>query len=177
MRFQAYRLCMLVGAAALVAVALYYFINYAIVLDIALDNSGVRAPLAASIRALWLAFACQALLIGLLYALVASRPRAVSREVIVLFGMLQLLEAVLLFTFSGNAWMAYLLVGAAACVMLGAILWPSTWPPPASTSTPAPDPHTAAASHGAPIAATAPDLPAPAEQTLLPGSSGRTLDR
>lgn len=128
LRYKSFRLCMLVGAGALVTVAVYYFVHYAIVLDIALDNSGVRDSLQASIRALWLAFTCQALLIGALYALVAFRPKAVSREVIALFGLLQLLEAVLLFSLAGNRWMALLLVGTAACVLVGVVIWPSTWP-------------------------------------------------
>jgi hypothetical protein len=128
MRHKAFRYCMLVGAAALLAVSLYYFVRYAIVLNIALGNSGVTPSLQASIRALWLAFAFQALLIGLLYALVAFRPRSVSREVIVIFGLLQLVEAVLLFHFAGVLWMATLLVVVSACVMLGAALWPSALP-------------------------------------------------
>lgn len=124
-RLKTFRICMLIGAVALGAVALYYFIRFVAVLDVALDNSGIKANLQASIRALWLAFAFQALLIGSLYTLVAFRPRAVSREVIVLFGLLQLVEAVLLFTFSGSRAMALLLVAVAACVMLGAVLWPT----------------------------------------------------
>lgn len=161
MRYKSFRFCMLIGAAALSAVALFYFINYAIVLDIALDNSGIRLPLAASIRAIWLAFACQALLIALLYAMVAFRPLSVSREVIVLFGLLQILEAVLLFTMAGHSWMAYLLVAAAVFVLIGTVLWPSQWPPPESASV---------AGSEAPAIGTAPDLPPPAQQTLLPGS-------
>lgn len=129
MRHKAFRYCMVIGAAALLTVSLYYFIRYAIVLNIALGNSGVTPSLQASIRAMWLAFAFQALLIGLLYALVAFRPRSVSREVIVIFGLLQLVEAVLLFHFAGVLWMATLLVVVAACVMLGAVLWPSALPP------------------------------------------------
>lgn len=133
MRFKAFRFCMLVGAAALGAVAIYYFVNYAILLSIALGNSGIRASLQASIRAMWLAFAFQALLIGVLYVLVAFRPKSVSREVIVLFGLLQMLEAVLLFSFANFHWIAYLLIGAAVFVMAGALLWPKQWPLPAAT--------------------------------------------
>jgi hypothetical protein len=136
-RYKAFRFCMLVGAAALLAVALYYFINYAVVLDVALSNSSLRTDLAASVRALWLAFGAQALLIALLYALVAFRPPAVSREVIVLLGLLQIFEATLLFTFSGNMWMMVALVGAAVFVLAGALLWPGTWPLPVPES-PAP---------------------------------------
>jgi hypothetical protein len=128
MRYKTFRLCMLVGASALGAVAIYYFVNYALLLDIALGNSGIRTSLQATIRAMWLAFASQALLIGLLYVLVAFRPKSVSREVIVLFGLLQLLEAVLLFSFAERNWIAFLLVAAALCVLLGAALWPKQWP-------------------------------------------------
>jgi hypothetical protein len=140
MRFKAFHYCMLIGAGALGAVALYYFINYAIVLNIALDNSGVQPGLQSTIRALWLAFAFQALLIGLLYALVAFRPRAVSREVIVLFGLLQLLEAVLLFWFAGSMVMMMLLVVAAVCVLCGAVLWPTALPPATAAATAVPAP-------------------------------------
>jgi hypothetical protein len=125
LRLKSFRICMLVGACALGGVALYYFVNYAVVLSIALGNSGVRPALQASIRAMWLAFAFQALLIGLLYTLVAFRPRAVSREVIVIFGLLQLVEAALLFMFSGSLWVALLLTAAAAFVLCGAFLWPA----------------------------------------------------
>lgn len=127
-RYKIFRFCMLVGAAALMTMALYYFINYVLVLDAALGNSSVRIELQASIRALWLAFGFQAMLISLLYALVAFRPPALSREVIVLLGMLQMLEAVLLFTFAGNLWMALLLVAAALFVLVAAVLWPKDWP-------------------------------------------------
>jgi hypothetical protein len=169
MRYKSFRFCMLIGALALLAVALFYFINYAVVLDIALSNSGILPPLAASIRALWLAFACQALLIAVLYTLVAFRPPSVSREVIVLFGLLQILEAFLLLTMAGNSWMAYLLVAAALCVLIGTFLWPKQWP------LPVPEPVVVAPADAAtqatlPAAGSAPDLPPPAGQTLLPGS-------
>lgn len=149
MRFKAYRFCMLVGAAALIAVALYYFGRYAVVLSVALDNSGLGTSLLASIRALWLAFAFQALLIGLMYALVAFRPQAVSREVIVLLGLLQLVEAGLLFVFAGSLVMGLLLVAVAVCVMVGAVLWPSEEMLAAQASVPAPAPAVAAEAEAA----------------------------
>lgn len=137
MQLKTFRFCMLVGAIALGAVSLFYFINYAVTLSIALGNSGVKPGLQASIRVLWLAFACQGLLIGLLYTLVAFKPHAVSREVIVLFGLLQFVEAGLLFVFSGSLWMAVLLTAAAICVLCGALVWPSALPPTATSTTPA----------------------------------------
>lgn len=128
MRSTGFRWCMLIGAAALGGVAVYYFSSY-VVVAIALGNSGLQETMQHSIRALWLSFAFQGLLIALLYALVAFRPRSVSREVIVLFGLLQLVESVLLFAFAGNRIVALLLVGAAAFVLVGSLLWPKALPP------------------------------------------------
>lgn len=123
MRNKVFRWCMLIAAASLGGVAVFYFANY-VVLAIALGNSGVQPFLQDSIRAMWLTFGCQALLIGALYALAAWKPRAVSRTVVVLLGLLQLVEAILLFHFAGSGTVALLLVATAVFVLLGALLWP-----------------------------------------------------
>ena len=123
MKLAGFRYCMIIGALALIGLALYYFSRY-FVLAIALNNNDLQPDLEDSIRALWLAFACQALLIGLLYALVAWKPHSVSREVIVIFGLLQLVEATLQFSFSGSGVAAGLLIAAALFVLLGSVLWP-----------------------------------------------------
>jgi hypothetical protein len=123
MREKSYRFCMLVGGAALGAVAVFYFVGY-VELKIALNNNGLQPSLQQSIEGLWLAFAFHGLLIALLYLLVAFRPRAVSREVIVLLGLIQLVEAVLLFALAGNRISAVLLALAALFVLMGARLWP-----------------------------------------------------
>lgn len=145
MRATSFRYCMLVGAFALGGVALFYFINYAVVLNIALGNSGVKDFLQNSIRAMWLAFSCQTLLVGLLYALAAFRPHSVTREVIVLLGLLQLVESTLLFLFAGSRTVTVLLAFAAFFVLLGSFLWPRK-PSPESQDT-------AAAEAGTPAAA------------------------
>ena len=123
MRQKSFRYCMLIGAIALGAVAIYYFISY-VELTIALGNNGLQLPLKQSIEALWLTFACHSLLIALLYLLVAYKPRAVSREVIVLLGLIQLVEAVLLFAMSGYRISSLGLALAALFVLIGAVLWP-----------------------------------------------------
>jgi hypothetical protein len=123
MREKSFRLCMLVGTIALASVSIYYFVGYA-ELYIALANNGLQPGLMQSIKALWLAFACHVLLISLLYLLVAFRPHSVSREVIVILGLLQMVEAMLLFFFSGSQVAAASLAVAAVFVLLGALLWP-----------------------------------------------------
>lgn len=123
MREKSFRLCMLIGAIALASVAIFYFVTYA-ELHIALRNNGLQPDLMQSIKALWLAFACHVLLISLLYLLVAFKPHSVSREVIVILGLLQMVEAMLLFFFSGSQIAAASLAVAAVFVLLGALLWP-----------------------------------------------------
>jgi hypothetical protein len=129
MKLTSFRYCMLIGALALIGLALFYFSKY-VVLAIALNNNDLQPDLEASIRAMWLAFACQALLIGALYALVAWKPHAVTREVIVILGMLQLVEAVLQSAFAGSGIVAMLLSVAALFVLIGSVLWPKRTPPP-----------------------------------------------
>jgi hypothetical protein len=123
MKLTSFRYCMLIGALALAGLAIFYFVHF-VELSIALDNNGLKPDLKDFVRALVLAFACQALLIGALYSLVAWKPHAVSREVIVILGMLQMVEAVLLFSFSGSGIAAALLTGAAFFVLIGSALWP-----------------------------------------------------
>lgn len=135
MKLNSFRYCMIIGALALAGLSLFYFGKY-FVLEIALKNNGLQLSLTQSIRAMWLAFACQAMLIGLLYAVVAWKPHAVSREVIVILGLLQLVEAVLQFTFAGSGLAAGLLIAAALCVLLGSVLWPKRLPPVAVTVPP-----------------------------------------
>ena len=78
-----------------------------------------------SIRGLWLAYACQSLLLALLYFLVASKPRSVSREVIVICGLLQLVASIMIFLFTGSTTSVYLLAIAALFVLIGSVLWPT----------------------------------------------------
>jgi hypothetical protein len=138
MKLTSFRYCMLIGALALAGVAIYYFFNYLFIVSVALRNNHLEPYLDHAIRAQWLAFACQALLISALYTLVAYRPHSVSREVIVLFGLLQLVECILLFVFANSNIAAGLLIVAAAFVLIGSLLWPKKLPPgePAGTSFP-----------------------------------------
>lgn len=129
MRNSSFRYCMLIGAAALAGVAIYYFVAY-VPLVVALGSSGMKLHYQDAVRAQWLAFGVQSLLIAVLYIVVAFRPRAVTREVIVLLGLLQLTESLLLFTFAENRLAMTLLAVAAVFVLVGSVLWPRAAEPP-----------------------------------------------
>jgi hypothetical protein len=125
MKITLYRYSMLIAAFALLALAIFYFFTYASVVS-AVSRSFDMSPFHRnSIRGLWLTFASQSLLFALLYFLVASRPRSVSREVIVICGLLQLVAAILIFYFASSTTAMYLLAIAALFVMLGSLLWPT----------------------------------------------------
>jgi len=132
MKNASFHYCMLIGALSLAGVALYYFLAYFFNLSVALDNNHLEPALDSALRAQWLAFGCQSMLIALLYLLVAFKPHSVTREVIVLLGLLQLVECVLLFVFSGSTVAAGLLIVAALFVLAGAALWPKKLPAPAA---------------------------------------------
>jgi len=125
MKITLYRYCMLIAAFALLALAIISFITFPGVVN-ELSKSNDMSPFHRnSIRGLWLTFASQNLLFALLYFLVASRPRAMSREVIVICGLLQLVAAILIFYFASSTTSMYLLSVAALLVLVGSMLWPS----------------------------------------------------
>lgn len=137
MRATLFRYSMLGSSAALIAIAVYYFFGY-LGVSIAVGNNGLKPYYVQSIRALWLGFCLQSGLLGLLFALAALRPHAVSRPVMVICGLLPMFEAVLLFSFTGSFVGMLLVSGAALLVLLAATLWPAPPPPvlPSSASAP-----------------------------------------
>jgi hypothetical protein len=139
MRSTLFRYAMLGSSAALIAIAVYYFFGY-LGVSIAVGNNGLKPYYVQSIRALWLGFCLQSGLLGLLFALSALRPQAISRPVMVICGLLPMFEAVLLFSFTGS-FVGMLLVSAAALlVLVAAALWPATPLPPAAPAASAPVP-------------------------------------
>jgi hypothetical protein len=123
MRHAIFRFCLLFAGIALLGVAAYFFFSY-IGLKIALDNNSLEMSYQQMIRALWLTFGAQALLIAALYFIAAYRAQSVTREVVVIFGLIQLIEGGLLVMFT-ESWLAAVLLGLAALgVLLAAIIWP-----------------------------------------------------
>jgi hypothetical protein len=127
MRATLFRYCMLASSVALISIAVYYFVGY-LGVSIAVGNNGLKPYYQQSIRALWLGFCLQSLLLGVLFALSAYRPHAISRPVMVICGLLPMFEAVLLFSFTGNFLGMLLVATAALLVLFAAALWPA--PPP-----------------------------------------------
>ncbi len=138
MKQKSFRFCMLASAVALLSIAIFYFTTYLFRVSVALDNNDLEPFIERSVRALWLCFASQALLIGLLYLLVAFRPHTVSREVIVLLGLGQLVEMVLLLVFADSRTVASLLAIASLFVLCGSLLWPKYLPADVAAPAPAP---------------------------------------
>jgi len=125
MKISLYRYSMLIAAFALLALSVFYFVTYAGIVAAVSRSFDMSLFHRNSIRGLWLTFASQSLLFSLLYFLVASRPRSVSREVIVICGLLQLVASILILWFSGSTLVVYLLAGAALFVLIGSVLWPT----------------------------------------------------
>lgn len=123
MRSTGFRYSMLIGAFALLGVAAYYLASY-VGLSIALRNSSLEPFYKQTIQAMWLGFCLQACLLGALYCLVAFRPHAISRPVVVICGLLPMVEAVLTFSYTDNFVAMILLTIAALFVLLGSLLWP-----------------------------------------------------
>jgi hypothetical protein len=136
---------MVIGACALLGVAVYYLFTY-VGLKIAVTNAGLTPFYQNIIRAMWIGYCAQASLLGLLFIVAAMRPHWISRPLIVICGLVPLAEAVLGFSYTGSFALMMMLAAAALFVLLGAVLWPSapevaeiaagSVPPPASPPPP-----------------------------------------
>jgi hypothetical protein len=142
-RHTSFRWCMVIGACALLGVAVYYLLEY-IGLKIAVTNAGLTPHYQNLIRAMWIGYCAQASLLGLLFVVAALRPHWISRPLIVICGLVPLAEAVLGFSYTGSYWLMMLLAVAAVFVLIGALLWPNRpdapMTAPGVTSAPAPPP-------------------------------------
>ena len=141
-RDTSFRWCMVIGAGALLGVAVYYLVTY-VGLNIAVQNAGLTAFYQQTIRAMWIGYTLQASLLGILFLVAAFRPHWISRPVLVICGLLPLAEAVLGMSYTGSYWLMLTLSCAAIFVLLGAALWPRNLPvasAPAASVTPAAEP-------------------------------------
>ncbi|MET0292491.1 MAG: hypothetical protein ABW136_09005 [Steroidobacteraceae bacterium] len=123
-RETSFRWCMVIGAGALLGVAIYYLVTY-VGLNIAVQNAGLTTFYQQTIRAMWIGYTLQASLLGVLFLVAAFRPHWISRPVLVICGLLPLAEAVLGMSYTGSYVLMLMLACAALFVLLGAALWPS----------------------------------------------------
>lgn len=124
LRNASFRWCMVIGACALLGVAVYYLVTY-VGLNIAVANAGLTPFYQQMIRAMWIGYCLQASLLGVLFIVAALRPHWISRPLVVICGLLPLAEAVLAFSFTGSYWLMMLLSAAALLVLVAAMLWPT----------------------------------------------------
>lgn len=123
-RETSFRWCMVIGAGALLGVAVYYLVTY-VGLNIAVQNAGLTVFYQQTIRAMWIGYTLQASLFGMLFLVAAFRPHWISRPVLVICGLLPLAEAVLGMSYTGSYWLMLMLFCAAIFVLVGALLWPT----------------------------------------------------
>lgn len=140
-RDTSFRWCMWVSAAALLGVALFHALTY-MRMSVVIAEAAIDPFYRQTIRALWLGYCLQALLLGLLFVVAAMRPAWISKPLLVICGLLPLAEAVLAFSFTGSYTAMLLLSCAALFVLLGAALWPQPvpvaaprQPPPVTSAT------------------------------------------
>jgi hypothetical protein len=114
------------AAAALLAfLAAAHAASY-VTVAIALGNSGLQPSLRAAIRAQWLGYALELLVVAAVVGLAAWRPRGVSPAVLVLAGLLALLQAALMLAYSGGFYGSLALLACGTLVILGALVRPSS---------------------------------------------------
>lgn len=124
----AYYLLLTAGVCLLV-VAVFHFAGYAAA-SLAVANSGLTPFFKQSFRALWLGFSFQSLLVAGIVLLAAFRPRAISKPVVMIGGLLQILDAALFFWYLESTVVPVILALAALCIVIGVAITPDKPPTP-----------------------------------------------
>jgi hypothetical protein len=75
---------------------------------------------------LWLQDSTIAIVLAILFAVVAIRPTAASKPVIVLLALVPVITAVLTYYFIGNFFGAHIFLVAGVATILGGLLYPAT---------------------------------------------------
>ena len=126
-RNSSFRTCMLIGAFALLAAAVFYGFSYIGVSSV-IRTANFTPFYAASIRSLWMGYCLQSALLGVLFIVAALRPQWISRPLVVICGLMPLSQAVLALSSTGNLVGMGLMFIAAIFVLIGAMLWPTRLP-------------------------------------------------
>ncbi len=124
MRTATFRWAMLIAATALLIVGLFYLIRFWDA-SIAFANSGMQPFYRQTARALWLGFCLQAGLLAVLFSIAALHPRAISRPMLVICGLMPICQGVLMLTLMHSLLGLAALTIATLALLTGAMLWPS----------------------------------------------------
>ncbi len=90
--------------------------------DIAVSNTGLETWLKNAIKALWIGFLFQALVVAALFVLAAFRQEMLSPAALLAAGLLPLLSALLVFSFMGSYLGIFAVAVAGAALIAGVLL-------------------------------------------------------
>ena len=123
-RLRAAKAVLATAAGCLLVIALLHASGYFFA-KVATEYSGVKSEYHAVFRGLRLGSAVQALIVAVILAIAALRPKAVSSPVIVLCGLLPLVGTAMVAWSTANTVGSVLLAATSLLVVAGALLRPS----------------------------------------------------
>jgi hypothetical protein len=112
LRHRAAHILLLAAAVLLAAIGLVLAVAFGDA-DIAVSNTGLETWLKNAIKALWIGFLLQALVVAALLVLAAFRQEMLSPAALLAAGLLPLLSALLVFSFMGSYLGTFAVAGAA----------------------------------------------------------------
>jgi hypothetical protein len=95
----------------------------------AVATSDLAAFFGKGLKVLWLQDSTLATVLAIVFAIVAIRPLAASKTVIVLLGLVPSVTAALVYLFIGNFIGGHIFLTAGLAAILGGLLWPQATKP------------------------------------------------
>lgn len=92
-------------------------------------TSDLAAFFGKGLKVLWLQDSTVAMVLAIVFAIVAIRPLAASKTVIVLLGLVPSVTAALVYLFIGNFIGGHIFLTAGLAAILGGLLWPKATKP------------------------------------------------
>ena len=121
LRHRAAHILLLAAAVLLAAIGLVLAVAFGDA-DIAVSNTGLETWLKNAIKALWIGFLLQALVVAALFVLAAFRQEMLSPAALLAAGLPPLLSALLVFSFMGSYLGTFAVVGVGAALIAGVLL-------------------------------------------------------
>ena len=120
-RNRAAHLLLIAAAVLLAAIGLVLAAAF-VDADIAVSNTGLETWLKNAIKALWIGFLLQALVVAALFVLAAFRQEILSPAALLAAGLLPLVSALLVFWFMGSYVGTFAVAVAGAALIAGVLL-------------------------------------------------------